>query len=205
MFRSWSATALLAGVSCIGAWPAGAVASPRPLPLKARLIARGDLPRFSPERPTAFTSAKAWVDMNTGLTPSQASAQTARLLREGFGRVLVEYLDRGQTRQTGVSWVMQLGSPRSARAELTAAFREYKAENTAHGGSVSPYSLAAIPGARGYRVGREDDNVLFADGPFLYLVGEAWPPGADDAAAHAGFVAGVTKLYKRVHGHPAAR
>jgi hypothetical protein len=141
--------------------------------------------------------------MNTGLTPTQASAQTVRLRREGFERALVAYLDRGHVRQTGVSWVMRLGSPGSARAELAAVFREYRAENVAHGGSVSTYSVAAAPGARGYHVtgpGTDDENVLFADGPFLYLVGEAWPTGAYGAAARAGFVAGVTKLYRRVHG-----
>jgi hypothetical protein len=207
VYRSRSAVVVTAGVLCVGAWPIVAVAASSPLPLNARLIVRGDLPRLTLERPTAFTSAKAWVDTNTGLTPTQASSQKARLRREGFERALVEYLDRGHVRQTGVSWVMQLGSPSSARAELAAVFRDYKAENVAHGGSVSAYSVAAVPDARGYHVtgpGTVDDNVLFADGPFLYLVGEAWPSGMYGAAARAGFVAGVTKLYKRVHGHAAA-
>jgi hypothetical protein len=194
--------AVLLMVTCSGV----ATASPKPLPLSARLIQRGELAGFSPEAPIPFRTAKAWVDMNTGLTSAQAAAQIARLRREGFKAVLTEYLDRGRARQTGVSWVMQLGSAASARAELAASLREYKAENVAHGGSVSAYSVGAIPGARGYHVagsGQFDENILFADGPFLYLNGEAWSAGATNAPTRAGLIAAMTKLYKRVHGHPA--
>jgi hypothetical protein len=102
---------------------------------------------------------------------------------------------------------MHLGSAASARAELAASLREYKAENVAHGGSVSAYSVGAIPGARGYHVAGSGqfaaENILFADGPFLYLNGEGWSPGSKNAPTRAGLIAAVTKLYKRVHGHPA--
>jgi hypothetical protein len=206
MRRCGFAAGLMVGVMLMATWSGVATASPKPLPLSARLIQRGEFAGFSPEAPIPFRTAKAFVDMNTGLTPAQAAAQIARLRREGFKAVLVEYLDRGPSRQSGVSWVMQLGSAASARAELAASLREYKAENVAHGGSVSAYSVGAIPGARGYHVaggGQFDENILFADGPFLYLNGEAWSVGAKNAPTRAGLIAAVMKLYKRVHGHPA--
>jgi hypothetical protein len=206
MRRCGVAVGLMAGVSLLMTWSGVATASPKPLPLSARLIQRGELAGFSPEAPIPYRTAKAFVYMNTGLTPAQAAAQMARLRREGFRALLIEYLDRGQTHQTGVSWVMQLGSAASARAELAASLRDYKAENVVHGGSLSVYSVGTIPGARGYHVAGsgqfEAENVLFADGPFLYLIGGAWAAG-EKPRDRAGFIAAVTDLYKRVHGHPA--
>jgi hypothetical protein len=170
------------------------------------VIQRVEFAGFSPQAPISFRTAKAFVDKNTALTSAQAAAQIARLRREGFKAVLLEYLDRGQSRQSGISWVMQLSSPGSARSELAASLREFKAQTVAHGGSVSAYSVGAIPGARGYHVaggGQFDENIVFADGPFLYLNGEGWSAGEKNAPTRAGLIAAVTKLYKRVHGHPA--
>jgi hypothetical protein len=94
----------MVGVLLMVTWSGVATASPKPLPLSARLIQRGEFAGFSLEAPLPFRTAKAFVDMNGGLTPAQAAAQIARLRREGFKAVLVEYLDRGQSRQSGVSW-----------------------------------------------------------------------------------------------------
>src|SRR5581483_6936427 len=112
---------------------------------------------------------KAWVGQGPPVPAAQLSAQTARLNREGFVAVLIEFLDRGSERQSGVSWAMQLGSATAARAELKADL----AQDRAHGGSFSTFSVPAIPGARGYRV-PGGENIYFADGPFLYLVGQGW-------------------------------
>jgi hypothetical protein len=136
------------------------------------------------------------------LTAAQVSADIARLHREGFKEVLVEYLDRAPAKQNGVSWVMQLGSSAAARAELAANLAEDKAQNP---GTFSAYSIPGIAAARGYRVsgnGFIGENVLFADGPFLYLVGEGWTAGQKNAPTRADLVAAVTKLYERVHSHP---
>ena len=65
---------------------------------------------------------------------------------------------------------------------------------------------SASAGAHGYHVaggGQFGENILFADGPFLYLAGEGWSAGANNPPTRAGLIAAVTKLYKRVHGHPA--
>lgn len=101
---------------------------------------------------------------------------------------------------------MQLGSPAGARAELTASFRAFKAQAVAAGGSFSAYPVPAVPGGRGYRVvghGQVGENIFFADGPFLYLVGAGWSAGIGNPPTRAGLIAAVTKLYERVHGRPA--
>jgi hypothetical protein len=175
-----------------------------PLPLSARLVQAADFAGYVPEpSPKDYRSARSWVSLDTGLAASQVSADVARLHREGFKDVLVEYLDRALAKQNGVSWVMQLGSPAAARAELAASLAEDKAQNP---GTFSGYSVPGIAAAGGYRVsgnGFIGENVLFADGPFLYLVGEGWTVGQKHAPTRADLVAAVTKLYERVHSHPA--
>jgi hypothetical protein len=90
-----------------------------PLPLSARLVQAADFAGYVPEpSPKDYRSARTWVSLDTGLAASQVSADVARLHREGFKDVLVEYLDRAPAKQNGVSWVMQLGGgPRGARRQ----------------------------------------------------------------------------------------
>lgn len=174
-----------------------------PFPLSARLIQPGDFAGYIPEpSPKDYRSARTWVGLDTSLTPPQVNADVARLQREGFKEVLVEYLDRAPAKQNGVSWVMQLDSPAAARAELAASLAEYRRNA---GGTFSVYSVPGIAAARGYRVsgnGFIGENILFADGPFLYLVGEGWTPGQRNAPTRADLVAAVTKLHERTHNHP---
>jgi hypothetical protein len=180
-----------------------ALASPKPLPLRARLIQQGDFAGFHPEsKKQSFTTAKAWVAGGAHLTVAQTSAEIARLRREGFVAVLSEFLDRGSEKGNGLSWVMQLGSAAAARAELKVDL----AENKAHGGgSFTAFAVPAIPGARAYRVsggGGVGENVYFADGPFLYLVGQGFSSADKNPPTRTGLIAAVTTLYQRVHGHP---
>jgi hypothetical protein len=51
--------------------------------------------------------------------------------------------------------------------------------------------------------GQIGENVFFADGPFLYLVGQGWAMADAHAPTHAGLIAAVKRLYHRVHGRPA--
>jgi hypothetical protein len=200
MRRSLSVTVvagLLAGTGV-------ALASPKPLPLRDRLIEQGEFAGFRPESKThSFSTAKAWVAGGPHSTAPQTSAEIARLHREGFVAVLAVFLDRGSARGSGLSWVMQLGSAASARAELKVDLMENKA---ASGGSFAAFPVPAIPGAQGYRVsggGSVGENIFFADGPFLSLVGQGWSSGDKTPPTRAGLIAAVKKLYARVHGHPA--
>jgi hypothetical protein len=181
-----------------------ALASPKPLPLRDRLIEQGEFAGFRPESKTqSFSTARAWVSGGPHPTAAQTSAEIVRLHREGFVAVLSEFLDRGSARGNGLSWVMQLGSAASARAELKVDLMENKAQG---GGSFSAFPVPGIPGARGYRVsggGSVGENIFFADGPFLYLVGQGWSSADKTAPTRAGLIAAVKNLYTRVHGHPA--
>jgi hypothetical protein len=182
-----------------------ALAAPTPLPLRARLIEQGEFAGFRPESKThSFSTAKAWVAGGPHPTAAQTSVEIARLHREGFVAVLAEFLDHGSERGNGLSWVMQLGSAASARAELKVDVMAIKAGNG--GGSFSAFPVPAVPGAQGYRVsggGSGGENIFFADGPFLYLVGQGWSSSDKTPPTRAGLLAAVKKLYTRVHGHPA--
>ena len=70
-------------------------------------------------------------------------------------------------------------------------------------GKASPFAVPAVPGARGYRVsagGLFGDNVYFADGSFLYLVGQGWSSRDKKPPTRAALLAAVQKLYARVRG-----
>jgi hypothetical protein len=196
----------VAVVSCLLVGTGVALAS-KPLPLRDRLIKRGDFGGFRPESTKhSFKTAKAWVAGGPHPTAAQTSAEIARLRREGFVAVLAEFLDRGSARGNGLSWVMQLGSAASARAELKVDLTENKAQTTASGGSFSAFSVPAVPRARGYRVsggGSVGENIFFADGRFLYLVGQGWSSADKNPPTRRGLITAVTTLYQRVHGHPA--
>lgn len=199
---------LLTSLLSVAVLAGAATGSPRPLPLSARLLQPGEFVGFRRE-PTInrFRTVTAWVGASPHPTAAQASAQRARLGREGFKGVVLEYLDSGSGRRDGLSWVMQLGSPAAARAELAASLRDNKAQSLSDGGSFRPYLLGAIPGALGYQVrinGQVGENAFFADGPFLYLIGEGWSAGDKHPPTRGRLIAAMTTLYKRVHGHSAA-
>lgn len=88
---------------------------------------------------------------------------------------------------------MQLGSAASARAELAAEVRYAKLTQLT-------FRVSTIPGAVGFG-GSGGENIVFADGPFLYLVGNAWS-GSTHNPKHTALIEATTKLYQRVHGHP---
>jgi hypothetical protein len=180
-----------------------AAASPKPLPLSARLIKGGEFLGFTLKAPTSYKTAKAWVatGAHIRLTATQARAEVARLTREGFKELLAEFLDSAQGPGSGLSWVMQLGSPASARAELAAEVRDEKAQ----GQAAETFRVSAIPGAVGFggSFGNSGgENIVFADGSFFYLVGNGWS-GSTHNPRRAALIEAATKLYKRVHGHPA--
>ena len=199
-----AATLVLVGVSLV-VLP-GASASPSPLPLSARLIEPGEFVGFRPEPGLArYTTAQLWVQADPQLTTARRAAELARLRREGFKGLDQELLDRRGVNGAGVSWVMRLGSPAAARTELTASLNGYKIEDTAKGASFSPFAVKGVPGARGFELsgaGQIGENVFFADGPFLYLVGQGWAMSDTHPPTRAGLITAVKRLYHRVHGRP---
>ena len=201
-----AAVLVLGGVALAVA--AAASASARPLGLRARLIKHGEFAGFRVEPGLArYSSAQLWVQSDPKLTKAQRSAELRRLRREGFKGLDQEFLDHGAIKPAGVSWVMRLGSAAAARAELKASLEGYKREDAAIGASFTPFAVPGMPRARGFELrgaGQVGDNVFFADGPFLYLVGEGWSLRDKDPPTRAGLLAAAQKLHERVHGHPAA-
>ncbi len=177
----------------------------KPLPLNTRVIAQGEFTGFRPSgkpQVRTVTDAKTWVQNDPHLSKTQVSAQVAALHREGFVAVASEQLGSTDSNRGGLSWAMELGSVKGARAEVA---RDSSASNPANLGHAGVFAVAGIPSAIGLRLGGTGsggENVLFADGRFAYLVGDGWSNGAKPA--HAALIAAARKLYARVHGHPAS-
>jgi hypothetical protein len=115
---------------------------------------------------------------------------------------LTEQIGSEMQNWAGLSWVMQVGSPTSARAELAATISQIKSSNVQE--TYPPFAVKTIPGAIGYTLsgsGGAGDNIMFADGDYVFEVGFGLTHGTK-RPARAILVAGAAKLYGWVHGHP---
>jgi hypothetical protein len=185
------------------------VSAQTPLPLTQRLVQPGGFPPFlvlPGQSTTQYNSPQQWVALDTSLTTSQASAEVARMRNEGFVALVSRQLGLSQRESLGgLSWVMQLGSATAAKDELAANVQGAKTQTKAPG-TFTAFKVKGIPGARGYSLtssGGSGSNVVFAGGPFLYLLGVGWTqPKPKNTPTRAELVAAATRLYKRVHGHP---
>jgi hypothetical protein len=182
-----------------------------PLPLSARVIQQGEFPPFLAlpgQSTTLYKNPKQWVSVDTSLTPAQVSVRTTRLRREGFVAVLSRQLGTPTPEPWGgLSFVMQLGSATSARAELAANVRDEQSTSKPPKSTYTAFRVNGIPGARGYHLtsrGGAGDNVVFPDGPFVYFVGFGWSAKTKNLPTRTQLIAAATRLYKRVRGHPAA-
>jgi hypothetical protein len=189
-----------------GAGAGVAVAAPKPLELSALVIQPGEFPGFvATAPPVLYKTPQQWARLDSALSGAQASAQTTRLDGEGF--VAVAYRQLGTpTREpwSGVSWVMQLRSAAAAKAELAAEVRD-TVTTTKPPDTYVAFAVSGIPGAHGYVLASPSgtgDNVQFADGACVYLVGDGWAGKPKNAPTTTQLVAAATKLYKRVHGRP---
>lgn len=183
-----------------------AAPSARALSLHERVLRAGEFKGYKPAQTTLFKSPRTWLSSDTGLTRTQIAARTARLRRAGFAALLIERLISTRARdRAGLSWVLQLSSARAARAELTAAVKDSVAFGRRSRHRYAAFRVTGIPGARAFRLttpGSVGDNVMFADGRFLYLVGAHWDPFTTRVPARAPLIAAAKTLYRRVHGRP---
>jgi hypothetical protein len=184
---------LIAGAAC------GSAGTHKPLAMAERVIGRGEFKGYAPGPQMSFKTPDGYLVGSNSSFP-QRKAWSTRLSREGFKGDVTEFLTGSQGPQTGLSGVMQLASDASARAELAAELRVDLAQ------AAKTFRVKAIPGAVGFSVigsGEGSENVLFADGPFLYTVGYGWIGNAR-ISKHSALIGAATKLYTRVHGHPAS-
>jgi hypothetical protein len=187
-----------------------ALAGLKPLPLNARVIQQGEFPPFLSlpgQSTTLYNSPTKWVNGDTSLTHAESTAEIAQLRMEGFVAVLSPQLGTAQQEPFGgLSWVMQLRSSTAAAAALAANVQEAKT-SLRPPNTYAAFQVTGIPGGRGYyasSAGGAGDNLVFADGPFLYFVGFGWNAKPKNLPTQAQLLAAASRLYKRVHGHPAA-
>jgi hypothetical protein len=178
-----------------------ALAAGGPLPLSARVIQPGEFKPFTPAGAHLYTDANEWVGSDATLSSGARAAEVAELKRNGFKAIYVQQLGVTSPQQAGLSYAVQLGSPAQAKAELAAGLRDQRQESK----SFEAFPVAGIPGAAGFHLAGnssfEGDNITFADGPYVYLVGQGWGVNIRPAAPRAALVAAAQRLYRRVHGH----
>jgi hypothetical protein len=185
-------------------------AQPKPLPLSARVIRQGDFAGVHPVAGSpiaSFSNPQAWATWSptfgySSPTPAQLAQGVSALQGEGFVAAVSETLVSADGRG-GYSFTVELGSPAGAQAEVARLVGAWNAANTPN--PASRFSVAGIPAATGQRFGTSSngsDHILFTDGKFAYHVGFHW--GAGTKPARPALITAAQKLYKRVHGHPAA-
>ena len=194
--RCGLAAAFMVGFLLMVTWSGVATSAAEAVAVERASAYPGEFPAFTLEAPKSFKTAEAWVAGDTSLTPVQARAQVARMTHEGFKELLAEFFDDAQGPGDGLSFVMQLGSLHRREPNSRQRF----ATRTA---TLLTFRVSTIPGAVGFG-GSGGENIVFADGTFLYLVGNAWAARSTHNPRHAALIAATTKLYQRVHGHPAA-
>lgn len=155
------------------------------LPLPARVLHAGDFLGLRPDGPvTVVRSADTW----TGHEPPGGFFDAPLLRKDGFAGGIFEHLHWPTRNTDGLSVVVQLGSPATARKYLTM-----------YSGMATPYPVAGIPGARGFG-DQGGSNIVFADGDYAYLIGAGWQPGSPHTITRAQLLAAAKLLYHRVHG-----
>jgi prepilin-type processing-associated H-X9-DG protein len=176
-----------------------AVAEAAGLPLTKRVLTAGQLAGMRPVgSPTEVTSASAYAAAE-GLNPAQLPAEVKRLNKLGFVAGVSEQLASLSNRNLGgLSVVIQFSSAASAKKNV--------AEEAASNGPWKYFTVAGIPGARGFDQSSSSHggrNVAFADGSFYYLIGAGWSGGAPSAVSRSALSSVALALYHRVHGKSA--
>jgi hypothetical protein len=206
-----SALALLAGLVLVLAANAAAGAAARsttagkPMYIGDRVLRAGELPGFSPrDTPKPVASVAAW----NKIAPSGGLDVRARLRAAGFVSGVREDLrwrsgdDRG-----ALSVVVRLGSAGSALSEIARELRDAADEpNRGEATAYKPFAVPGIPGAHGFSLPASDhtgENIIFADGPFIYWIGAGWGNQVRDPPTQADLIHAANILYGRVHGRPA--
>jgi hypothetical protein len=177
-----------------------------PLPLSERVIREGEFPGFVLQRPELFNSAEKWVRARR-LTGAEAASWKASLRQGGFRAGLIEHLaPRTGSDRAALSWVIHFRSAVAARSEVGATVRQAAIESKKPGYSSKAFKVNGISGARGIHdtwPSSVGEDVVFSDGPFLYLIGNGWVPGATNPPSRSRLLAVAMSLYRRVRGHPA--
>lgn len=149
--------------------------------------------------PHTYATVHAYV---AAFNRPQRKAAAARLRREGFVRALYQYMTYVQSPDNGggLSFVVELGSRKAARAEQRVQLRQ---DIAAQGNAtVHDFKVPGVPGVTAFTATLSPHpggaaNALWTEGRCLLLVGDSIP-----ASNLAGPVkAGVEAIYRRTGGH----
>jgi hypothetical protein len=150
-------------------------------------------------RPTAPPSSARSPDSAVPLARDCSIARALEVVGEQWTLLIIrDAIGRGRFLPLG--W-----HGRSSRIEASGPHRE---QGSNHGKRRLLLSLLGPgdPQGSGYRVsggGSVGENIFFAEGPFLSLVGHGWSSADKNPPTRRGLITAVTTLYQRVHGHPA--
>jgi hypothetical protein len=177
--------------------PQAKAAEERRAALEQRVVGEGELRGFKAlGEPVAAANAAAWAQ--AGLPGDQAQAEAARLRSAGFVAGVAQPLVAANLRGAeGVSTVVQYRSAERARAEVTYVVRT--AEEA--GGSFKEFKVPGIADAHGYTTGTDgakSHDVVFAAGPYVYVLGVAFPEKLDNPPRPSQIAAAARKQFERV-------
>jgi hypothetical protein len=158
--------------------------------LYERLIVRAELPGFTaPICPSVETNASRWARGNLSVD---------QLRRNGFVAGLRQTLYSNRHDADALVSVALFGSAHDARTEIENEIGS--ARRSAN--SFAAFPVPSIPAARGFALsgrGSAGYNVVFTDGPYVYLVGIGFAAAGAKHHSNAQTIAAASALYRRVH------
>lgn len=183
-------------VGAVLAAPSAGVAASTGLPLTERVLGSGDIPgyRASGAASVAFTP-KAYAAI------LGEKDEVRPLTRAGFVRAATRRLAAGRDALV-FSFVVQYETPAGARGEVA---RRQRKDRSAPGANPSALPVPRIPGAKGLALNWSQpppqSQVIFADGPFLYLE-TVLAKGATQQPLQGALLRASERLYAKVRGAP---
>ncbi len=164
---------------------------------RARVLSNREFPGFTPEsQPIIASTPQTWL-ADDATPANQIPSEAGRLERRGFVAGEHEVMTGGYGQMAVISVVEQFRDPAGARSELATVLA---ASKRAVGPSDHYFTFGApgIPTAEGFgdsSVGSGRINVVFTDGDYYYLEGEA---GGLSALKRPALIAAAQHLYNRV-------
>ena len=186
----------------LGVAASPALSIPAASSLTSFVLRTGEETGFKPEAPPAVYSRIAAFVHGEHDTAQEARRDSARLKAEGFRGAAIEYtiLTRGPAAGSGLSSVVELGSPTAAAKELA---YDVRSDIAAQGkrARIHRFTIAGVPGAVGFTATEAHTpggaaNVSFSEGDCVLLVGDSLSEGDLAGPVKAGTVA----IYRRTNG-----
>lgn len=180
--------------------PNGTVAGPQSL--VDHLPPINDLPRLHPlDAPNVIVAPLQWAATN-GIPGTPGDADATRLGRLGFVAGVQEQLaSYGTTAGEVDAQVEQFRTTASANSELRYRLTQARASGRSPGYRFSRFAVGGVPGGAGYSVaqaGSSGDAIVFAAGPYFYLMQSMLPSGGSVIVTAAQMRAEAVAWYRHL-------